>query len=513
MFGPGSPKVKQSLGRAALRDPYPTWLLDPSGVIQAANLMAFWLWGALTLAESEEPIEPDALLGASIFDVLAGNLERIPLYQNIEFYVKQAALVKFIDAGQESPPYAAFIAAMKAEPTRARFYEHTLPNPDREWEYLLRIASPGIDELLEFQVTHYRIAGDIGLLVSCVPTAASLPAVESQYSLLMERYGDQPYVLPEAMEDLARSNRSSLPTTFPGFSRAYYPTEVQDPLWYIIRDNRAHQLLTGGSAVGLHFFELFFAPHLREWLGPLQETSAPRAIKYFDTFTLPFRQEDHELHAGYEQVMQRISQVPEFLKVREISSKYPIHLNFPEDTWTPFYTCKVFLPWPLNYDFVMHFRSMVRLIHKGLLVHTEQPYYQLTLVPEEYETDAALILLQLADPGLESAENAPTTLKKWLWGLTIIRTVREGLTLKDEADPDWEPEAAFRRIREELEAQWSTETQEAIEQVMSEIRSNISALDGRIERDVLLSLLKNFADTKPSLSELSAFFARCDILQ
>jgi len=45
------PKVKLSLGRAALQDPYPAWFLDSQAVIRGSNLMAFWLWDALRPGE------------------------------------------------------------------------------------------------------------------------------------------------------------------------------------------------------------------------------------------------------------------------------------------------------------------------------------------------------------------------------------------------------------------------------------------------------------------------------
>ncbi len=45
------PKVKHSLGQAALQDPYPAWILDSQGVIHAANLMTFWLWDTINPGE------------------------------------------------------------------------------------------------------------------------------------------------------------------------------------------------------------------------------------------------------------------------------------------------------------------------------------------------------------------------------------------------------------------------------------------------------------------------------
>src|SRR2546423_6348417 len=116
MFDFDYPKVRQSLGQAALQDPYPAWLLDSRGVIHAANLMALWLWEMLVPGE---PVRPDSLLSASIFSLQASHFERIPPDQNGEFYSKRSALVKRLDANQGSPLYAPFIAAMKADPQLA----------------------------------------------------------------------------------------------------------------------------------------------------------------------------------------------------------------------------------------------------------------------------------------------------------------------------------------------------------------------------------------------------------
>src|ERR1700726_3126574 len=75
------PQVKRSLGKAALRDAYPVWLLDPYGTIMAANLMAFWLCDRLP---SNELPSPDTLLGTNALTILADNLQRIPIGENIE---------------------------------------------------------------------------------------------------------------------------------------------------------------------------------------------------------------------------------------------------------------------------------------------------------------------------------------------------------------------------------------------------------------------------------------------
>ncbi len=503
------PKVKQSLGRAALQDPYPAWFLDSRGVIHAANFMAFWLWNTI---RPGEPIRPDSLLGISVFNILADNLERIPVDHNVDFYMKGSAVVKRMDANLSSPLYASFIAAMKANPRRAQIYDYAIPHPDREWEYPIRIVplgTRGSSRFLEFQVTHYLLEGDIGFLVMYTPTPATLPVIEEQYSLLVSKYDDKVYVLPDAMEK-GNVGSNQLPTMLQNFSRPYYPTLIQDSLWYLIGENRAHELLVGASVVGKHFFELFFAPQLREWLGPLQETSAPRAIKYFDTFTANFLREDHELHAEYEQVMKQLLQLPDFRDLLAISRKLPIHINLPDNTGAPFYTCRVILPWPLSHKITLQFRSMVRLIHKGLLTRTDRPNYEITLVPENYETEVGLILLHLFSTAPLLDDIGHTALKQFLWGLAIMKTLKEGLLQKDRADMQWEPEDAFAHICNELNAESSKLKEDTIDEFIAELRVIIEALDRKeiVDKEVLLSMLKSFTVTKRYLDQLNTFFAR-----
>ncbi len=507
MFESGYPKVKQSLGQAALRDPYPAYLVDRRGVIYSANLMAFWLWNAIEYGKS---IRTAPLLGTSIFTILADNLERIPAEQNTEFYTKSSGIVKRIDARLElsSFLYAPFIAAMNAHPHLAQLYEHATPNPDREWEYQLRIAPPGLkgtSQLLEFQVTHFRLEGDGGFLVMYSPARTALPIVEEQYSLLMTIYSDKEYVL-----DHMQQAKSHQPLTDLSFSsRAYHPALIHDMLWYLISENKALRLLAGTSVIGLHFFELFFAPQLHEWLGPLQETSAPRAIRYFDALTANFLREDHELHADYQQVMQRLLQMQGFRQVLEISRKLPIHLNLPENTETPFYTCRVLLPWPLSHEVTLQFRSMVRVINNGLLAHSDRWHYEITLVPENSETEVALILLHISSTIQVPGDSGDTSLQQFLLGLVIMKTVKEGLKMKEGENTEWEPEVAFACIRKEVDAAFDKPTENARDEVISELRVIIEALDrrGAVGKGTLLTMLTSFA-TACSLDQLSKFFTR-----
>jgi len=414
-----TPTIRLSLGQAILREPYPCWHLDSYGIIRSANLMAFWLWGEL---QHGQTIQPDRLIGKNIFDIYASNTDRIPFYRNVEFYTKQSALAKRATANQVASPSIAFDTAMKADTHYIKLYEDTPSDLEGVWEYPLVITAPESEKRLELHVSHYLLQGEAGLLAQVCPTAATAHMFEEQHHQLMNRYSQEAYVVSGEQEKPSTSSSflANLPDTF----RVYYPSLILNPLWYLTEENTAFQKLFGGSAVGMHFLELFFAPHIRPWLGPLQETSAPRALRYFEMFTAPLQQENHELHTAYTQLFRRLSHLPEFHKLTQFSWKSTMHLALPTDKETPFYTYRMFFPWPLAPGVTLHFRTFVRYLHKGLLLGSDQQYYQITLVPETYETTVALLLLHLSSG---TQEPMHTVFRQRLWGLTLLKTLQEGL--------------------------------------------------------------------------------------
>jgi len=512
MFDFDYPKVKHSLARTALQDPYPAWFVDTRGVIRGANLMAYWISEKV---KPTEPINPDTLLGRSMFSIFSNSFERIPIEKNIEFYSKKSSMVKRMktNANVESLIYDNFIAAMKTEPLLERIYEEALLYPDNEWEHPLSILSPGhigANRLLEFQVTIYRLEGDTGFLSMCIPTRTTLPEIEKQYGLLIEEYGDNAYIqLDDQNQDAIERNQ--IPIEFGTHFHAYYPSLTQDPLWYIMGENKAHQLLIGSSVVGAHFFDLFFAPQLHEWMGPIQETTAPRAIKYFTEFTSNFLNEDHELHNQYEQTMARLMQLPDFRYMLEVSRKLPIRLYIPDNIEAPFYTCRVILPWSISSQIALQFRSMARIIYRNRMVHTDIRDYQVTLVPENYETEVALILLHLQSASQNHYAERPglmASLPQFLWLLSVMRTVNEGLARVDE-DTKWEPEPAFERIYDKLTTQFREQTTDEVREIVYEFRDIIEMLDRKeiVAKENVLAMLYGFTSKMHLMDQLSEFLA------
>src|SRR5258708_32978540 len=118
-----------------------------------------------------------------------------------ELYEKKVGVVKRLknELGEDSPSDASFTTAMKADLQLARIYKQATLYPDREWDFIFRIASPGIlgvSELLEFQVTMYRFEGYAGFLATFTPTGATLAVIEEQYSLLTDQYSERMYIQP-----------------------------------------------------------------------------------------------------------------------------------------------------------------------------------------------------------------------------------------------------------------------------------------------------------------------------
>ena len=510
MFEFDYPKVKHSLARTALEDPYPALYIDTSGLIRGANLLAFWIWDVLKLSE---PLTPAALLGSSIFSMYAHNFQRIPIELNGEFYTKKSSMVKRMkaDASFESPIYDPFILAMKLHPQLEKMYEQAQYYSDNEWEHPLNIMLPDQTDssrLLEFRVTIFRLERDSGFLCMYTPTGSTLRDVEEQYGLLIEAYGHDAYVqLYDLSQDTIESNQ--IPLNFGTHFRAYYPSLIQDPLWYLSAENKAHQLLIGSSVVGAHFFDLFFAPQIKEWMGPIQETSAPRAIKYFTEFTSTFLNEEHEFHDRYEQTMTRLLQLPDFRYMLDVSRKLPIRLCIPDNIEAPFYTCRVILPWPISFQIALQFRSMVRIIHRNRMVPTDIRDYQVTLVPENYETEVALILLHLQSASQQLFADSPgfmTLFPQFSWLLSVMRTVNEGLARVDE-DTTWEPEPAFRRIHDKLATEYSEQATDEVGEVVNEFRDIIETLDRKdiVDKEKVLAMLYGFTSKMNLMDQLREF--------
>lgn len=517
------PRVKQSLGIAALRDAYPTLFLNPCGDICGVNPLALWLWGAL---KEGEAFHPERILGVNAFTMAAQQFHRIPAELNREFYTKRSAIVKRQDEFSQRTTYAPFIDAMHSDPARAEIYESASDYPEQEWEYPLTIAHPEQPEtMLEFQGDIYRLEEDGGFLLVYYPVRATLPIIEEINSVLIAHLGKVISVKIEDQEQ-EKTNMALRDTGYHIFYREYYPRLMHDVLWYICGENKAHQLMMGMSVRDLHFFEMFLTPLVRYFLGAIQESTAPRALKYFDLFTTPYMREEHGLHEQYVQTMRRLSQLDGFGDVLELARRWDIHLNpmaqikILARSDEPFYTCRVILPWRFDPDVHLQFKSMVRfLFDAGMVPQSDRRKYEITLIPENYETDAAMLLLPLLmspPPDVEAAtapgrndQAHPYTL--FLWLLALLKVVDNAMETIEE-NTAWEPEGTFARIYSQLKSRPGMTRQGQTEETMlkTEFRVTLELLGrkGKVSKFSALNLLHTFMLTQPRFKPLSDFLAQ-----
>lgn len=507
------PVVRQTLAEAALREAYPTLLLNARGDIRGVNPLALWLWGAL---RPGEPIHSEQLIGVNSFTLLARHVDRLPTEQNQQMYTLLSAIVKrSLERRYTSARaiYRDFITTMLADARRAQLYESALLYPEKEWEYPLKITHPqdaGI--LLAYTVSTFHLQGNAGFLVVYYPDTTTLAVIEEINSLLIENYGEGAVSISQNSDTpAAQASQSHIIHPVVHY-RPYYPALVQDPLWYLCGENEAHRLLMGTSVLGLHFLELFLSPPVRSLLGPIQDSTGPRALKYFDLFTEPYRQEGHFLHEKYNQLIKRLKKLDGFPELLEIARRLPIHtnsaaqLNLATVLETPFYTCRVLIPWPYDHNIRLQFKSMVNFVFTDeLIARPDLRNFQDTLVPENDETDVALMLL----PHLAVQPPAwrdKSLVQQFFWFLALVKIVEEGREI-GEHDITWNPQDAYEHVIQTLTLRYAAVTADNLKTIQTEIQATIEVLDRhrKIDKGRLLTLLHTYTVTQLSLQALSTF--------
>ncbi len=144
------------------------------------------------------------------------------------------------------------------------------------------------------------------------------------------------------------------------------------------------------------------------------------------------------------------------------------------------------------------------------MVHTDIRDYQVTLVPENYETEVALILLHLQSVTQHYYEDNPgwTSFMQFLWLLIVMRTVTEGLARVDE-DTTWEPEPGFDQIRDKLAIEYDDHAGDKTDSIIDEFREINEALvkRGVVDKESLLILLYSLTSTMSYMDQITGFLA------
>ncbi len=143
------------------------------------------------------------------------------------------------------------------------------------------------------------------------------------------------------------------------------------------------------------------------------------------------------------------------------------------------------------------------------MVHTDIRDYQVILVPENYETEVALILLHLQSASQNHYAERPgfmTSLPQFLWLLSVMRTVNEGLAGVDE-DTTWEPESALGRINDKVTSQYSEQATNDVSEIINEFRDIIETLDSKeiVAKENVLAMLYGFTSKMELMDQLSEF--------
>ena len=197
-----------------LQSPRPVWYLDLNGVLRAANLLAFWLWGAIR--PTDETLQVQQLLGVNLFRVYSrpDNFQRIVCPESTDddsadFIQKKLSVAQSLIATSETSDkdsieaYLSFIEAVGQaavnDPVLREIYEHTEPNQALEWTYSLKIQSPDErSEILEFTGTVARVSQanvPIGFVAIYRPlNKQTAYRIRQEYERLRERFGEDAYV-------------------------------------------------------------------------------------------------------------------------------------------------------------------------------------------------------------------------------------------------------------------------------------------------------------------------------
>jgi len=122
-----------------------------------------------------------------------------------------------------------------------------------------------------------------------------------------------------------------------------------------------------------------------------------------------------------------------------------------------------------------------------------------------------LLLASTAQALDEDDKGYTPSFMQFIWLLTVVKTVKEGLTRdggEEDEDEDedwrWEPESAFGRIHEELAAKFR---EDQVDGVIAEFREISRALDdkGIVDKGVLLGMLYSFTGSMRQLDQLGVF--------
>jgi hypothetical protein len=278
--------------------------------------------------------------------------------------------------------------------------------------------------------------------------------------------------------EISASDLRSVPSgPFP----PYYPAIDQDFLWNVTDENDAHQWLVGGSLRGQNLVEAYLSGPLFDKLVKTHNwlVSASRGLKYFLQVTAPARDKNHLLHREFRELLSRLETIPTYQRVHEAALSDHItvrsRLDSSGNLQYPFYACSVPLPFPIGDHSDITLESWIDLAVRDVNDVAARRYYHVTLRPETAHDEALLILLHLSRSHsvLELAGITPP--EQLLWGLAMLRTVREGVELRG-SDARWDPISAFREKSERVAEEFRGPDEDWVARFYFEVKTELGGL-------------------------------------
>lgn len=290
----------------------------------------------------------------------------------------------------------------------------------------------------------------------------------------------------------------------------HYPALRIDSLWNIVESNEAYQRLAeplgiGRPVVGMHFFELLFAPPFRRYQEACQDWQAAtaQALQCFSAQTTPYQRTGHGQHAAYKATIERLSvELSDFRGLWTLARSRPHSRPRTGDGASVCGEGTVFLPWPLTTKTALHLIAYIERVREDRSQPLWMSPYTVTLVPVTAAAAAALTLLTLTgELPKHRTRDASAQLR---WGLALTATVAAGLRRENEPRARWDPQVVLEEETRTLERSQSNDLAARLERSLGELISDMSIYMKRDIISVMMSMAKereyktlhNLLDTK-----------------
>jgi hypothetical protein len=138
---------------------WPAWRIGADGALLRGNLLALWVWGASIEVRGLSDRE---FVSANVFDVFVRNFDRIPVAENVHFWLAKLRVEREIFGDGPSP-----FDELRRSSTELKELRNLLEvePPSSVWRYNLSIGPPAgayFSDLMDFRTTVRAVVSDGG---------------------------------------------------------------------------------------------------------------------------------------------------------------------------------------------------------------------------------------------------------------------------------------------------------------------------------------------------------------